>query len=99
MLPTWTTTSKCVKTSDCLESYYKVARKRFVDTVCQHIVDHMLLRGPESPLKVLSADYVLKFSSEQLEMIAGEDAARKSQRQLLKRELESLKSAIKILRT
>ncbi|CAG9950824.1 unnamed protein product [Clonostachys rosea f. rosea IK726] len=89
----------CEDILDCLESYYKVARKRFVDTVCQHVVDHMLLRGPESPLKVLSADYVLKFSSEQLEMIAGEDAARKSQRQLLKRELESLKSAIKILRT
>lgn len=89
----------CEDILDSLESYYKVAKKRFVDTVCQHVVDLMLLRGPKSPLKVLSADYVLKLTSEQLEMIAGELAAGKSQRQLLMRELESLKSTVKILRT
>ncbi|KAH7316966.1 interferon-induced GTP-binding protein Mx2 [Stachybotrys elegans] len=89
----------CEDILDSLESYYKVARKRFVDTVCQHVVHYMLLSGPDSPLKVLSPDYVLKLTPDQLEIIAGEDTAGKSQRQRLTRELESLSSAIQILRT
>ncbi|KID97354.1 interferon-induced GTP-binding protein Mx2, partial [Metarhizium majus ARSEF 297] len=89
----------CEDILDTLESYYKVARKRFVDTICQHVVDYMLLGGPESPLKVLCADRVLKLSSEQLEIIAGEDTASKNQRQVLTRELESLQKAAQVLRS
>ena len=34
-----------------LRSYYKVARKRFVDVVCMQAVDHFLVTGSESPLR------------------------------------------------
>ena len=34
---------------DVLHEYYKIARDRFVDVVCQQGVDHCLLPGPRSP--------------------------------------------------
>lgn len=37
---------------DILLSYYKVARKRFADNVYHQAVDHTLLTGEESPLRV-----------------------------------------------
>ncbi|KAK0714664.1 hypothetical protein B0H67DRAFT_578725 [Lasiosphaeris hirsuta] len=39
---------------DILRSYYKVSRKRFVDVICRHVIEHFLLEGSESPLKVLA---------------------------------------------
>ncbi len=82
-----------------LQSYYKVARKRFVDTVCQQVVSYHLLEGDKSPLKILCAERVLKLSPEQLDMIAGEDAVSKNERQVLVREMDSLKMAVKVLRS
>jgi hypothetical protein len=35
---------------DILESYYKVCRKTFVDSVCRQSVIHYLLECDESPL-------------------------------------------------
>ncbi|KAJ5381159.1 uncharacterized protein N7496_003587 [Penicillium cataractarum] len=39
---------------DILESYFKVARKRFVDNVCVHATDHYLLTDTESPMEFFS---------------------------------------------
>ena len=89
----------CDDILDTVESYYKVSRKRFVDVVCQHVVYHMLLVGPDSPLSVLSPESVLKLSKGQLAAIAGEDAVTRSQREMLRRQVESLEEAIKILRS
>lgn len=89
----------CEDILDIVESYYKVSRKRFVDAVCQQVVNHFLLDGPKSPLKVLCADRILKLSPELLEMIAGEEPTSKTKRQVLMRELDSLKKAVEVLRT
>lgn len=88
----------CDDVLDALESYYKVSRKRFVDVVCQQVVFHLLLEGPGSPLKIFDPELIMKLDNEQLEQIAGEDEASKHKRQLLKREIESLEAALKILR-
>ncbi|KAI0011596.1 interferon-induced GTP-binding protein Mx2 [Xylariaceae sp. FL0662B] len=88
----------CEDIVDTLMSYYKVSRKRFVDTICQQVVNHFLLDGDESPLHILSPELVMNLDPEQLEMIAGEDVASKRQRQILGREMESLEAAIKVLR-
>lgn len=83
---------------DILESYYKVSRKRFVDVVCQQVVDHLLLSGETSPLRIFSPERVMMMDEDQMEMIAGEDAGTKTQRVLLTREIESLEAAMKVLR-
>lgn len=83
---------------DILESYYKVSAKRFVDVICQQVIDHFLVNGKHSPLHVFNADLVLDLSSDALEMIAGEDQATKQERERLGREIESLEAARKVLR-
>ncbi|KAI0432326.1 interferon-induced GTP-binding protein Mx2 [Xylaria sp. FL1042] len=88
----------CEDIADALVSYYKVSRKRFVDSICQQVVNHFLLEDEEGPLKILSSDLVVGLSEEQLEMIAGEDAASKHKRQVLERETEALTAALKVLR-
>lgn len=35
---------------DILRSYYKVARKRFVDNVCMQAADYHLVTGPDTPI-------------------------------------------------
>ncbi|KAI1371580.1 interferon-induced GTP-binding protein Mx2 [Hypoxylon crocopeplum] len=88
----------CEDIVDTLMSYYKVSLKRFVDTICQQVVNHFLLDGDESPLKVLSSQSIMGLQPEQLEIIAGEDTAARRQRQALTREIQSLEDATKVLR-
>ncbi|KAJ8119426.1 hypothetical protein ONZ43_g3617 [Nemania bipapillata] len=88
----------CEDIADSLESYYKVARERFVDSVCQQVVNHFLLDDKEGPVKVLSPDLILSLDDEKLDLIAGEDAISKHQRHTLEREAEALNEALKVLR-
>ncbi|KAI7782667.1 hypothetical protein LA080_013003 [Diaporthe eres] len=83
---------------DILESYYKVSIKRFVDVICQQVIDHFLVNGKDSPLHVFSTELVFDLSADTLEMIAGEDQATKQERERLKREIERLEAAMKVLR-
>lgn len=83
---------------DILESYYKVSVKRFVDVICQQVIDHFLVNGDASPLHVFSTELVLDLSTDALEMIAGEDQATKQERERLRRETESLEAAMQVLR-
>ena len=82
---------------DILKSYYKVARKRFVDNVCMQAADFHLVTGPDTPIRVFSPKFVSKLSPEQLETIAGEDISRKRKRAELEREIKSLEKAKKFL--
>ncbi|KAH8690854.1 P-loop containing nucleoside triphosphate hydrolase protein [Talaromyces proteolyticus] len=82
---------------DILESYYKVARKRFVDNVCMQAVDYHLVTGPETPMRLFSSSFVGHLTTEQLEEIAGEEAVLKRKRRRLKKEVADLKIAKKIL--
>lgn len=82
---------------DILKSYYKVARKRFVDIVSMQAVDHHLVTGPAAPIKLFSPEFVSGMNAEQLERIAGEDVSTKRKREELKREIENLTNGKKIL--
>ena len=83
---------------DILFSYYKVARKRFVDSICMQAADHYLINGPETPLTLFSPNFVSSLKTEQLELIASEDHATRRKRAQLKREIGSLEEAKMILK-
>lgn len=89
----------CEDILDTLMSFYKVSRKRFVDVVCQQVVSYCLLEGDESPLRAFDSDLVLNLDDEQLEEIAGEDMESRNQRHVLERQIESLRAAMKVLRS
>ena len=81
---------------DILHSYYKVARKRFVDIICMQAADHFLVTGQDAPIKVFCPKFVSELSTEQLEAIAGEDLVSKRKREDLKRKIENLEMGKKI---
>jgi hypothetical protein len=83
---------------DILFSYYKVARKRFVDSVCMQATDHYLVNGPKTPLTLFSPTFVSSLNAEQLEIIAGEDQGTRRTRSNIKKEIASLEEAKKILK-
>lgn len=90
---------------DILLSYYKVSRKRFIDAICQQVIDHFLLGGgrgenveDKSPLKLFDPELVMALKDEDLENIAGEDAETKRQREVLTSEIKKLEDAVKVLR-
>ncbi|MCJ1266547.1 hypothetical protein MMC22_006432 [Lobaria immixta] len=82
---------------DILKSYYKVARKRFVDVVCMQGADFHLVTGPDTPAKVFSPSFVTGLKPEQLEGIAGETLTTRKKRAELVREISSLEKGKKIL--
>lgn len=81
---------------DILHSYYKVARKRFVDIIYMQVADFFLVTGHDAPIKVFSPKFVSELTSEQLEAIAGEDLVSKRKREDLKRKIENLETGKKI---
>ncbi|KAF8846498.1 hypothetical protein BDZ45DRAFT_623650 [Acephala macrosclerotiorum] len=83
---------------DRLESYYTVARKRFVDTVCTQGSDFHLLTGAISPLRIFGTAFVSELSAAQLDIIAGEDNSTKQLRKNLKNEIAALEEGRKLLR-
>jgi hypothetical protein len=83
---------------DILKSYYKVSRKRFVEIVCRMAVEHFLLDGRGSPLKVLTPELIATMSDSQLDMIAGEDGTTKRERERLCSGIEDLEAVTKALR-
>ncbi|KAI1754826.1 hypothetical protein F4782DRAFT_528183 [Xylaria castorea] len=84
--------------ADSLASYYKLARKRFVDSVCQQVVNHFLLGDKESPLKILSPELITSLDAAQLKTIAWEDAVSKHQRHALETKTQAFGTALKMLR-
>jgi len=81
-----------------LKSYYKVARKRFVDVVCMQAADYFLVTGSESPLKLFTPSFVHRLSSDSLNLIAGEDVVSKRTRSVLLHEVQCLKAGKKLLK-
>lgn len=80
-----------------LKSYYKVALDRFVDNVCMQAADFFLVTGEESPMSLFSSSFVSALTEGQLEEIAGEDARLRRRRIQLKKEIQELEVARKIL--
>ena len=83
---------------ETLQSYYNVSRKRFVDVITRQVIEHLLLDGPESPVKALSPELVSGMTESQLDRIAGEDFTTKMKREQLSFEIQGLEEARKILR-
>ena len=82
---------------DTLKSYYKVARKRFVDAVCLQAVDHFLISGENSPLWIFSPRFIGNLSDAELNHLAGEEDETLNRRNMIQLELASLKAGEKIL--
>ncbi|KAK8240126.1 dynamin GTPase [Phyllosticta capitalensis] len=82
---------------DVLKSYYKVARKRIVDTLVMYAVAHHLISGPDTPLRLFSPTFVSDLSAEKLEEIAGEEELLKNRRSQLLKEVANLELGRKIL--
>lgn len=82
---------------DIFESYYKIARERFVDNVWMQAASYHLVTGPNTPLKLLSPSFVASLTADQLEEIAGEDAGLKRKRKALVKEINGLEAGKKIL--
>ena len=96
--PTASTTDHAIRDlHDILRSYYKVARKRFVDVICMQAVDYHLVTGPAAPVKLFSPSFVSGLTEDQLDRIAGEDVSTRKKREELRREIENLKNGKKIL--
>ena len=83
---------------DTLKSYYKVARKRFVDAVCLQAVDHFLVSGKTSPLWIFSPHFIGSMSDDELHQIAGDGDETIKRRHMLENELTGLKAGEKILK-
>ena len=90
---------------DILLSYYKVSRKRFVDAICQQVIDYHLLNGgrsgtedDKSPIKLFDPDLVMALEDDKLESIAGEDAGTRRKREALAAEIKKLEEAAKVLK-
>jgi hypothetical protein len=75
---------------DTLKSYYKVARKRFVDAVCKQAIEYHLICAKDGPLWVFSPGLVRSYTDEELEYVAGEDMLTVNRRKKLAAEIESL---------
>ena len=82
---------------DTLKSYYKVARKRFVDAVCLQAVDHYLVSDKTSPLWIFSSEFIGKMSDDELNRIAGDEDETIRRRNALETELASLRQGERIL--
>lgn len=83
---------------DILKSYYKVSAKRFVDVVCQQVINDLLLDSENSPLHVFNTNLVFDLNADTLDNIAGEDVGTKQERDRLSKEIDSLQEAMKVLR-
>jgi hypothetical protein len=83
---------------DILKSYYELARKRFVDNVRMQAVDHFLVTGPDTPLKLFTPRFVTGLSPAQLDEVVGEEQNAKRQRARLEKEIGLLKECVAILR-
>jgi hypothetical protein len=88
----------CARIHDVVKSYYQVVRSRFVDNICVQAVDHCLLSGEGSPLRVFTSGLIGDMTAEQLEAIAGEDAASRNERVMLKERVVLLSKAMQVLR-
>ncbi len=82
---------------DILQSYYKVARKRFVDPLRMQAADFQLTTGPCTSLKLFSPVFVAEMTPTQLEKVAGEDLTLKRRRIQLEKESKNLEDSKRIL--
>jgi len=82
---------------DILRSYYDRARKRFVDNIYKQVVDHKLVKGDSSPLRLFNSAFVTRLTEQELEDIAGEEEGTKNKRRELLKGIEDLETGRAVL--
>ena len=82
---------------DILHSYFKVALKRFIDSLRMQAADYYLIAGSGTPLTLFSPAFVAEMMPGQLEEVAGEDLTIKRRRLQLEKEQRDLEEGKKIL--
>ena len=83
---------------DQLDSYVKVARKRFVDNVVKQVTDRWVVTArSDGPLRVFSLAFVSSLTKEQLNTIAGDDINTMRKRAALMKQKLNLEEGEKIL--
>jgi hypothetical protein len=88
----------CEDLLDSLSAYYKVSRKRFVDVLDQQVVSHLLLTGEGSALQMFGPEMIMSLDCDQLQRIAEEDEASRTERCLLEREIARLDAALSVIK-
>lgn len=76
---------------------YQAACKWMVDKVCMQAVDHLLVRGSQTPLTLFPPVFVGILTAERLEPIVGEDQRTKRTRGQLSQEIKTLQDARRIV--
>ncbi|KAL2018372.1 hypothetical protein VTK56DRAFT_907 [Thermocarpiscus australiensis] len=76
---------------DCLDAYYKVALKRFIDDVAVEAVEAKLVSALDNILSPLS---IYQMSDEQVARIAWESEETRTERERLSRQLEVLRNGL-----
>ncbi|KAL8883554.1 MAG: hypothetical protein Q9205_002223 [Flavoplaca limonia] len=84
---------------DILQSYYKLARKQFVDAVSKGVVDYYLLTVSDGPLRVCSPQLIGMLSDKELDEIAEENAESAAERAHIVRRLKSLEAGQEAFKT
>ena len=83
---------------DTLKAYYKVAIKRFSDSVVNSVVESDLL-GASGPLRLLTPEYIGSLSDEELDNMAAETSLTSTARTELTARTERLTQALDMART
>ncbi|KAF4547271.1 Dynamin central region-containing protein 2 [Elsinoe fawcettii] len=81
---------------DILKAYYKVALKRFIDTVLLQVTERVYV-GESGPLKFLSTEFVLSLDDQELDSIAGESLVTANARIEVTQRLHRLQSALQVV--
>ncbi|KAL2156650.1 hypothetical protein VTH82DRAFT_1395 [Thermothelomyces myriococcoides] len=74
---------------DCLDAYYQVAMRRFIDDVAVEVVEEKLMSALED---ILSPVFVAEMSANDVTRIAGESEETRSERERLNKQLEILQN-------
>ncbi|GAB1318560.1 GED domain-containing protein [Madurella fahalii] len=76
---------------DCLDAYYKVALKRFIDDVAVEVIEAKLVSVLDDILSPLS---VYQMPADKIARIAGESEETRTEREQLKKQLEVLRNGL-----
>ncbi|KAK3991117.1 P-loop containing nucleoside triphosphate hydrolase protein, partial [Cladorrhinum sp. PSN332] len=80
-----------IEAMDCLDAYYKVAMKRFIDDVAVQVIEDKLLSVLDAILSPIS---VYEMSPDQVSRIAGESEERRTERDQLAKQMEVLRKGL-----
>lgn len=82
---------------DSLKSYYKVARKRYVDAILNQAIGHYLISSSKAPLWLFSPEFVSTLSDEELSKLVADPAAKQERRRTLAADISRFERGAEII--